>query len=259
MLTNAYIVCATPRSGSGLLCRALTATGVLGRPSEFFSRAAVHHYLGEWGARHRTSTVRAPVAKPGFGYLDRVRLEASTGGVLALKVHWYQIEWCMAAGLFSNILDVYSPDISPKVIYLYREDKLSQAVSTVIADATRVYYHKPGEPARPSTWFDTEDIRAPIYNFERIKSVIADVERHEKMWSEFFVRHNFAVEIISYEDLCAEYKETIRKAIGHLSPGWIAAVPPPQLIKQTTALNEEFKLRYIYDDSRDAAEVPASY
>ena len=33
---SAYLVCATPRSGSTLLCRALTATGVAGRPEEYF-------------------------------------------------------------------------------------------------------------------------------------------------------------------------------------------------------------------------------
>ena len=31
-----YLVCATPRSGSTLLCHALAATGVAGRPEEFF-------------------------------------------------------------------------------------------------------------------------------------------------------------------------------------------------------------------------------
>src|SRR4051812_29634736 len=33
---NVYLVCATPRSGSTLLCRALGATGVAGRPEEYF-------------------------------------------------------------------------------------------------------------------------------------------------------------------------------------------------------------------------------
>src|ERR1044072_7957271 len=32
----AYFVCATPRSGSTLFCEALTATGIAGRPAEYF-------------------------------------------------------------------------------------------------------------------------------------------------------------------------------------------------------------------------------
>src|SRR5215218_5218815 len=33
---SSYLVCATPRSGSTLLCEALAATGVAGRPAEYF-------------------------------------------------------------------------------------------------------------------------------------------------------------------------------------------------------------------------------
>ena len=34
--TRSYIVCATPRSGSTLVCKALRDTGVAGRPEEYF-------------------------------------------------------------------------------------------------------------------------------------------------------------------------------------------------------------------------------
>src|SRR5215218_666735 len=33
-----YFVCATPRSGSTLLCKSLAATGVAGKPEEYFER-----------------------------------------------------------------------------------------------------------------------------------------------------------------------------------------------------------------------------
>src|SRR6187399_1789435 len=33
---RSYVVCATPRSGSTLVCQALTDTGVAGRPEEYF-------------------------------------------------------------------------------------------------------------------------------------------------------------------------------------------------------------------------------
>jgi LPS sulfotransferase NodH len=33
---RSYIVCATPRSGSTLVCHALGETGVAGRPEEYF-------------------------------------------------------------------------------------------------------------------------------------------------------------------------------------------------------------------------------
>src|SRR3954468_20227873 len=36
MATGSYLVCATQRSGSTLLCESLGSTGVAGRPEEFF-------------------------------------------------------------------------------------------------------------------------------------------------------------------------------------------------------------------------------
>jgi trehalose 2-sulfotransferase len=33
---RSYLVCATPRSGSTLVCQALKGTGVAGRPEEYF-------------------------------------------------------------------------------------------------------------------------------------------------------------------------------------------------------------------------------
>jgi LPS sulfotransferase NodH len=35
-LKSSYLVCATPRSGSTLVCQALKETGVAGRPEEYF-------------------------------------------------------------------------------------------------------------------------------------------------------------------------------------------------------------------------------
>src|SRR4051794_39995083 len=35
-IERAYLICATPRSGSTLLCELLKATGVAGRPEEYF-------------------------------------------------------------------------------------------------------------------------------------------------------------------------------------------------------------------------------
>jgi trehalose 2-sulfotransferase len=35
-VTKSYVVCATPRSGSTLLCALLAGTGVAGRPEEYF-------------------------------------------------------------------------------------------------------------------------------------------------------------------------------------------------------------------------------
>src|SRR4051794_22395246 len=62
---RSYLVCATPRSGSTLLCRALAQTGVAGRPEEYFEARATTGRPPEprdyFNARKGTGTFLAEV------------------------------------------------------------------------------------------------------------------------------------------------------------------------------------------------------
>ena len=46
--TQAYILCATPRSGSTLLCAHLRASGVAGHPQSLFRREDLQEYADYW-------------------------------------------------------------------------------------------------------------------------------------------------------------------------------------------------------------------
>lgn len=76
-MTESYLVCALPRSGSSLLCGLLSSTGVAGRPEEWFWRETEAPLPEQWGT-------------PGErDYLAAVRRAATTqNGVLAAKVMW---------------------------------------------------------------------------------------------------------------------------------------------------------------------------
>src|SRR4051794_6151624 len=64
-LARSYLVCATPRSGSTLLCRALTQTGIAGRPEEYFEA--------------RRDTGHPPAPRDYFSGADRIDLDALLG------------------------------------------------------------------------------------------------------------------------------------------------------------------------------------
>ena len=56
---DAYIICATPGSGSTLLCDLLTDTGVAGHPNSFFRRESISDWaqyfnvsVSEWDDEH---------------------------------------------------------------------------------------------------------------------------------------------------------------------------------------------------------------
>src|SRR4029450_7241794 len=72
---RAYWICFTPRTGSALLCQLLRATGVAGRPEEYFWRDNEPLYRAQW---HVTSY---------RDYLDRA-LEEGTTPTASLERKW---------------------------------------------------------------------------------------------------------------------------------------------------------------------------
>src|ERR1700721_4777560 len=55
---RAYLICATPRTGSYLLCDALRSTGLAGNPTEYFSYSYEKHWSQVWGAKDLDSYLR---------------------------------------------------------------------------------------------------------------------------------------------------------------------------------------------------------
>ena len=88
---RSYLVCATPRSGSTLVCQALEETGVAGRPEEYFEALrhtgrprrpeeyflgvedqSIRDHLGERGDRRRAAAALAAVEPHRLRPLPRV-------------------------------------------------------------------------------------------------------------------------------------------------------------------------------------------
>ena len=110
-MRTSYLVCATPRSGSTLLCEGLTATGVAGRPQEYFEAVAAtgrppqpQDYLAgldDRGVLEMLGGAAPPDPPPhsslaGIGsyadHLQRVRDWGTTpNGVFGAKLMWDQI------------------------------------------------------------------------------------------------------------------------------------------------------------------------
>ncbi|HEX7161024.1 MAG TPA: Stf0 family sulfotransferase [Trebonia sp.] len=47
--TGSYLICATPRTGSSLLCGLLDSTGVAGHPESWFRRQDEREFAAGWG------------------------------------------------------------------------------------------------------------------------------------------------------------------------------------------------------------------
>src|ERR1700761_7330632 len=78
-----YVIASTPRSGSSLLAAGLVATGVAGRPEEYFTP----DYLGAY-----KQDLKLPPHCSWSEYLTKVMTFAATqNGVRGVKIHWRHV------------------------------------------------------------------------------------------------------------------------------------------------------------------------
>jgi trehalose 2-sulfotransferase len=127
---NKIFICATGRTGSWLLCRAMIHHGI-GIPHEYFN--AIHiRLLGPRFGIHALADGRQlgfdSVARR--AYLAELMHRRTINGIFAAKIHW---------GQYASYLD--NPEGVEMLqrahfIHLYREDLLAQALSFHVAKET---------------------------------------------------------------------------------------------------------------------------
>ena len=86
--TASYLVCASQRSGTELLCRGLAATGVAGCPREYFLAEDPARLPG-WGFWEEGPFAAGHDVSGKESYLALVyRLGSTPNGVFGAKIHW---------------------------------------------------------------------------------------------------------------------------------------------------------------------------
>jgi trehalose 2-sulfotransferase len=250
-IQTTYLVCATPRSGSGMLCGALANAIGAGHPDEWFARSLIHHNLGEWGLRDDASTPVRPRPKPGVNYLEHVLRAATVNRVLSLKVHWYQLQWIAEAGIVPDLLSGFPASVrqNVRILMLRREDRVAQAVSTIIADATGVYYQLRGCQPAVARGLGHLKPQSPRYDFEALLKIVREIIRDERYWYAWFSSRRLAHFCLTYELMCANYHAVMRQAMDYLGLQ-SQDVPTPISVPQAGLQNLEFAERFRNDFRR---------
>jgi LPS sulfotransferase NodH len=133
--TTSYLVCATPRSGSSLLCGLLAGTGVAGRPEEYFWRGDEGSWSQRWGVSGFADYLRAAIAHG-----------STTNGVFGAKVMYGYLPDLLGSlvelpggrGLDDrSLLERVFPNLC--CLWIWREDVVAQAVSWSKALQTNVW------------------------------------------------------------------------------------------------------------------------
>src|ERR1700753_92119 len=165
---SSYLVLASQRSGSTLLVESLRATGVAGEPQEFFQylpTTSQSPQPREWFAGVEDESILSlldpldegkPALAPAEIWRDYIRTVGRTpNGVWGGKLMWNQTPLLLERakglpdrsgdGLRFAIRGVVGEE--PLLIYVYRPDVVSQAVSFWRAVQTRVWRGRP-DPIR---------------------------------------------------------------------------------------------------------------
>jgi LPS sulfotransferase NodH len=221
-----YLVCATPRSGSTLLCEALKETGVAGNPLEFFEalpdtgepRRPVDYLVGLDDPEALALVENAPPHPPpeysdlrGIEdydeHLARVREWGTTpNGVFGAKIMWAHLQ-DLARQLGTDDLHGLADRAfdCPRLVWVRRADTVRQAVSLWRAMQTQSWR---AENATTSG--------EPRYSFGALRHLVEQLEAQDAAWGRFLAAARPPVLTLTYEEIAADPGDAVRRTLEHI-------------------------------------------
>ncbi|HEY1595520.1 MAG TPA: Stf0 family sulfotransferase [Thermoleophilaceae bacterium] len=260
-----YLVCATPRSGSTLLCHLLDQTGIAGHPEEYFEALKhsglprrPHEYFDP--DRHHNIVERLafremPNAEPTPNplwqpetydrYLHWAIAEGTTpNGVFGAKLMWgYLGDFAdllrgvegMAGLPVPELLGRSFPGL--RYIQITRQDKVRQAVSLWKAVQTQAWRQEAGGEHRVAS--------QPQFSFRAINYLVRLLTAHDASWDAYFLGLGHEPLKITYEELAEAPEPVLRGVLGHLgipAPDNLA-FEAPRLSIQADEISEDWVRR----------------
>ena len=231
---KSYLICATPRSGSTLLCEALRNSRLAGNPDEYFGPM----HVTSWNEQWQTNSAHA--------YLNRVlahsKGENNVLGIKVMRLYWQNFIADLSKAKRSPALSEFAllNDCFPnlKFIWITRRDKVRQAISWM-------------KFLQGAAWYWTDDTPQKMeelkFKPDVIRAFIAQTAVHETAWLQFFKTNKITPFIVVYEDFVQSYEETTKSILRYLE------IPYPkglkfearQLKQQADALTDEWVQKYL--------------
>jgi LPS sulfotransferase NodH len=257
-----YLVCATPRSGSTLLCHLLDQTGIAGHPEEYFEALRhsglprrPHEYFDP--ERHaniieRLAFREMPDEAPSpnalwqpetyDGYLEWAIEQGTTpNGVFGAKVMWgYLGDFAQLLRGIEGLAGLPLPELLNRVfpglryIQITRKDKFRQAISLWRAVQTQAW-RKEGDRSPATT-------AEPQFSFRAINYLVRLLTAHDASWDAYFLGLGHEPLKITYEDLAGDPEPIIREILtqfGIPAPANLE-ISAPRLKIQSDELSERW-------------------
>lgn len=247
MRDTTYVIASTPRSGSSLLAAGLAATGVAGRPEEYFTPDHLTSYKKD---------LQLPADCTWPEYLHKVMSFAATeNGVRGIKIHWRHVVSLAHAMGFpghpGDALQILFP--TAVFVNIVRTDRRAQAISLFRAEATGEWFRPAGPSGGADPWglylarptagpaaVDPDEM-APTY--EQIVGIERSLDAEQAAWAEYFSTRHCRVLTVRYEELDANYRGEVARILEFLGedPAHAARVPEPPLERQADHVNVRWR------------------
>lgn len=279
---RSYLVCATPRSGSTLVCHALEETGVAGRPEEYFEalrhsgrpRRPEEYFLGvedqsirdHLGERSVGSDPqpRSPLwSRAAYDRYLEWALEAGStdNGVFGAKLMWgYFGEFVSLLRNVPAYRDVPLAELLPTVfpdltfVRVVRANKVRQAVSLWKAVQTATWREDEAsakigsveEDGGPPYRSFIEKHRPQLrFHYRAINHLLEQLLLEEASWDAFFEHAGIRPILVLYENFAADYETSTLHLLDRLG----LSCPEdfefePRMKRQSDRINDDWTKRY---------------
>ncbi len=255
-MIRSYIICATPRTGSTLLCDMLRRTGVAGQPDSFYREVSVDAWAREWGL----AGVR-PQSDAAFNksyHEAALREGEGRTGVFGMRLMRENVRDMSARlGTLYPALTLDRPRIEAALgptayIHLSRSDKVRQAVSYVKATQTGLWHMAPDgtelERLKPP--------QEPVYDFDEIQRTLLAFERYDAEWPDWFTAHNIDPHHVTYEAIASDPAIVLAGILDHLGlDPRLADGMTPGVAKLADQISDDWVARFHADSTAKAAET----
>ena len=238
------LLCTHPRSGSTLLGEALYFAGGLGCPLEYFHAGFRPSFARRWDApnydslstavrRHRTTSDGTMGVKLFWRDIEEIARDADPELERFANIPPSEVPADYYAALAGHVARLFP---NPSFIHLWREDKLRQAVSAVLAVETGRWRSIPG------TTQETAPATAP-FDIERIERIMGYSDFCHGHFRNLFAAMGATPHRLTYEALTADYAATVRALLRNL--GSTADPQTPRMRRQADSASEAMVLRYL--------------
>lgn len=193
----AYAIASTARSGSTVLCKALTATQIAGFPEEHL--------------RQPSQVLTQNCHFDCLRYLRNLMTYRTTeNGVFGTKFisHFFPFRE-------QNNLDLDEILARFNFIYLIRRDKIAQAASGYIAQKTKTW-HIDTDKRYKAYQASLNEIKIKDADLEKLHSYYQWLLQEECFWEEFFDQRQISPLVIEYEQFVASPEQHINKVLKYL-------------------------------------------